>query len=472
MARGAGPVRLRMLASVTTALACAGALHLPAAAAVPLGLPPGPTTSPTTGLTAGLPADPATGSITGPTAGRWARRTTARTGGSSPGAPVASAAEQRMASLLPARLAASGLRGATAALVADAETGHPVWSTSPRRPLLPASNTKVATAVAALTTFPADRRFRTRVVSGAGAGTVVLVGGGDPSLTSADLGVLARRTAARLPSGGSAAQVRLLVDDSLFPAPRPAPGWLADYYPHQVAPVRALIVDQREVMDTGMDAGRVFAAKLAAAGVRVRSVSRGRAPSAPAPLAEVAGQRTDQIVRTMLTRSDNDIAETLLRLVALETGHAPDWPGAAAAERAILQRLGVPLDGVVLYDGSGLSRRNRLTPAALVHLLRLAVSPEHPELRSIYHERGMPVSGLTGTMHSARGRFDTAPSSCARGRIVAKTGTLRDVVTLAGVTHDSEGRRRVFAILVNGPASTLAVKRKVDALAATVTGCW
>jgi D-alanyl-D-alanine carboxypeptidase len=56
--------------------------------------------------------------------------------------------------------------------------------------------------------------------------------------------------------------------------------------------------------------------------------------------------------------------------------------------------------------------------------------------------------------------------------VVAKTGLLRGVVTLAGVTPDAQGTLKAFAILVNGPASTLTTRRKVDALAATVTGCW
>jgi D-alanyl-D-alanine carboxypeptidase/D-alanyl-D-alanine-endopeptidase (penicillin-binding protein 4) len=130
------------------------------------------------------------------------------------------------------------------------------------------------------------------------------------------------------------------------------------------------------------------------------------------------------------------------------------------------------MTGVRLYDGSGLSRGNRLTAAALVALLGAATSASHPELRAIHLAGGLPVAGLTGTLRAARGRFATPPSSCAVGRLAAKTGHLSDVVTLAGVATGADGRPKTFAILLNGRRSTLATKQWVDGLAATITGCW
>lgn len=388
-----------------------------------------------------------------------------------PSADPASAAERQIAAKLAARLPAAGLGDRTAVLVRDLDSGGVVWGRAGTRGLMPASTTKLATAVAALTTFPPTHRFRTEVRAGGEPGTVVLVGGGDPSLTSTHLARLAEQTAARLQVAG-VSRVRLYVDDSRFAPPRPAPGWQRGYHPHTIAPVRALIVDKREVTDTGLDAARLFAAQLRRNGVVAVVAGRTRVSTSAPLLAEVEGEPLERIVRDMLGRSDNDIAEHLFRQVALRTGYPADWAGAAAAERSVLARLGVPLEGVKLYDGSGLSRSNRLTPAALVHLLALAASPDRPELRAVYVDRGMAVAGSTGTLAARRGRFTTAPSSCARGKVVAKTGTLRDVVALAGITPDVDGRLKAFAILVNGPAATLGTRRKVDALAATVTGCW
>lgn len=378
--------------------------------------------------------------------------------------------DQRIRVVVPARLSALGLSPATAGLVRDFCTGRLIWSARPGAGLLPASTNKLPTAIAALRSLGPAARFRTRVTAPSRY-VATLEGGGDPSLTSAMLQRLATGTASRLHRSG-VRRVSLVVADGLFGPPTLAPGWQPGYYPHDVAPVRALIVDQREVMDTGLDAGAIFANLLRQRGIGVVVLVRARRVPGAAVLAEVSGSRLDSIVRTMLTRSDNDIAETLFRQTALANRYPPDWAGAAGAQRAVLASLGTPLWRVQMYDGSGLSRADRLTPQALGHLLALALDPRRLRLRAIYYEKGMPVAGLTGSLRASRGRFDTPPSSCARGRIVAKTGTLHDVVALAGVAKDANGRNKIFVLTENGLPSTLTTKRKIDAVAASITGCW
>ena len=87
----------------------------------------------------------------------------------------------------------------------------------------------------------------------------------------------------------------------------------------------------------------------------------------------------------------------------------------------------------------------------------------------VFAGSGMPTSGVSGTL---AGRYDTAPTMCARGDIRAKTGTLADVVALSGVSTGVDGRHRLFSMLVNGVTSTNAARDDVDALAATSTGCY
>lgn len=84
---------------------------------------------------------------------------------------------------------------------------------------------------------------------------------------------------------------------------------------------------------------------------------------------------------------------------------------------------------------------------------------------------GLPVAGRTGTLKASYGRFTTAASRCAVGKVHAKTGSLGDVVSLAGWTVGADGRVKTFAFVVNGRSSTLALRQNVDMLAATVTGC-
>ena len=83
--------------------------------------------------------------------------------------------------------------------------------------------------------------------------------------------------------------------------------------------------------------------------------------------------------------------------------------------------------------------------------------------------QAIPTAGRTGTL---RYRFTTTQSKCAVGRVWAKTGTLSDVVSLAGFTKGTDGRVKVFAFVVNGKSSTTTLKNDVDMLAATVTGCY
>src|SRR5258708_19651611 len=103
----------------------------------------------------------------------------------------------------------------------------------------------------------------------------------------------------------------------------------------------------------------------------------------------------------MLTESNNVIAENLARQLAIATGRTASFSGAAAAETAVLHRLGV--GGISLVDGSGLSPQDQITPNTLVHLIRLDASPSEPELRPVL--TGRPVAGVTATPPPLRTLF-------------------------------------------------------------------
>ena len=382
-----------------------------------------------------------------------------------------SPADQRTHDRLVTRSADSRLGPDLAGLVTDLETGQTVWSSHRSERQLPASNVKLLTAVNALEAFGPDHRFRTTVVAGATSHRVVLVGSGDPSLTRADLRRLATQTVAATAAAGTG-WVRVDVDDSLFPRPRPARGWRSEYLISEVSPVRALVVDQHRRWDTSLDAGRVFADVLERKGLDVRrSVTRVTAPDGAPTIAEVLGDDLAATVADMLRTSDNDVAEGLHRLVALQTGFRPTWAGAAAAQAAGLARLGITLPTGSVHDGSGLSRADRLSPRDLLSVLRAAFDPAHPRLASL-QQGSLAVSGVSGTLAPDYRRYVTAPTRCAAGLIQAKTGSLRGVVALSGFTRGADGRLKVFSFLLNHVPSTLATRRAVDRLATTVTGCW
>ncbi len=459
---------------------------------------------------------------------------------------AARAANARIRKVLPVRVGATKPLGRNRAVqVIDAASGAGIYGTRGSVPMRGASVTKLATAVASLQLLGTTTRFPTKVVTGRTNREVVLVGGGDPLLTSAQLRNLARDTAAALlstlpapapvvtpsatptdtPSGSPSASpsvsasasatatgtatpsappttspsptppaapptapiavnVTVAVDDTLYPAPTRAPGWTTDYVPYVVTPVRPLVRDLRNSNDTSVDAAAYFAEALQ---VSLRSLVSARtdlvaavrysgrlaSPPGARELARFQGNTSGAALRWMLLVSDNDVAEMLFRNNAIAAKRTPSWASARANAQLTLAKLGVDIRGWALVDGSGVSRNDRLTARGLITMLRIAASPAHPALAPL--RSMLPVAGVSGTLKARNGRFTTKPTSCARGKVFAKTGTLRDTIGLAGYARGSDGRLKAFAVLVNDPSgrySKLTVRRAVDAIAASVTGCY
>ena len=367
-------------------------------------------------------------------------------------------------------------------LVTDLTTGEVLFEHGSGA-VTPASTTKLLTSLAALQSLGPMTRFSTKVV--AVGNRLTLVGGGDPFLASgpaaakgryparADVHTLARRTATALAAQG-VTRVRLSYDATLFTGPAANPTWPADYLPDGVVPpISALWVDEgkvdhRYVTDPAGVAGRIFARALAGAGIKVVGpVRRGKAPAAAVEVAQMKSAPVGEIVQHTLSVSDNNAAEVLARQVGLQEGRAGSFEGGTDAVFAVLRRLGVDLAGSHVYDGSGLSRKNRLTPRTLLDVLRVASSPEHPTLRELI--TGLPVAGFTGSLQD---RFDTGPAA-ARGRVLAKTGTLTGVHGLAGVASDLDGDLLGFVMIADRVAvsNTMPARVGIDRMAAALGAC-
>ncbi|MGL5859547.1 MAG: D-alanyl-D-alanine carboxypeptidase/D-alanyl-D-alanine endopeptidase [Angustibacter sp.] len=380
-----------------------------------------------------------------------------------------STADRRIARMLSARTSTAAVSAGFSGAVLDVSSNRLVWSKRGTVGRMPASTAKLVTATTALTVFGPEHRFTTRVRQGATRSRVMLVGGGDPSLSTADLRQLARSTASSLRRSGLR-RVTVWADDSLFPTPTPAPGWRSSYVPSEVRWVRALVVDERHAANTSTDAAHAFARQLEAAGIDVVGRKVGVTPRGGRLLASVQGDRLSAIVARMLLRSDNDHAEALHRLVAVARGWPTSWIGAGRAQRSVLRRDGIDLPVSALADGSGLSRASRVSAVQLAAVVDNVLEPGQPELAPM-RSGALPLAGRTGTLQAGYGRFASGPARCAAGRVTAKTGTLRDVIALAGWTRARDGRVKAFAFVVNGPAASLARKQRLDLLAATVTGC-
>lgn len=184
----------------------------------------------------------------------------------------------------------------------------------------------------------------------------------------------------------------------------------------------------------------------------------GAAPADARPLALHTAPPLAEWLRGAMKRSDNPL--TRLGFLALGAAHpqAADFPSTRAAAdaqvRAWLKQHGIA-DGVLVLDnGSGLSRSERLSPALLAGMLAVAATkPYAPEL-----EAGLPLAGVDGTMSR---RLRGTPAE-AQARL--KTGTLRDAVGLAGYLKDARGRRWVVAAHVNHEGAPAKGRPVLDAL--------
>ncbi len=403
------------------------------------------------------------------------------------GAAAPAAGPDAVEDVLEDPLRAAALGDQVGVSVVDLTTATPLYGSGADDGHVPASTLKLITTAAALQVLGPEHTFTTRVVTAGVPGSadasggsleVVLVGGGDPTLTSGDsadgtpLASLADATAAALEEAG-VSTVRVRFDDGLFTGPAIDPDWRSTYVSSGVvSPVSALAVDGGRVRpgansrsdDPAQAAADDFAAMLDERGISVEGEpARGEAPSSATDLAGVDSPSLASIVEHVLEVSDNDGAEVLARHVALGRG----LPGTSAdAEAAIVDALseaGIDLAGARVLDGSGLARGSQVSASAFTSTLTAAADPDRPHLRPVL--TGLPVAGFTGTLDE---RYD---GEAGAGVVRAKTGTLTGVSSLAGVVTSVDGTVYAFAILADDVSATDAARDALDDVARALSTC-
>ena len=321
----------------------------------------------------------------------------------------------------------------------DLRSGTVLISRRANRPLIPASTDKLWTTAAVLERLGPRRRLVTRVLAAARpdrrgrlAGNLWLVGGGDPSLSSADLAGLAAQIRAL---GVRRLEGRVIADDSRLDPLRGSPstafapdGWLGGQ-------LGGLTVDGGVSGPHGPAgaAGRALRSALRHAGVRVRRRSvLGRAPAWAQPVAAHRSAPLAQLVAHTNQASDNFYAEMLLKRLSAD---GSSDAGLQVVDRTA-SRLGLHPR---LADGSGLSRANR---SSARQLTRLLVAMRKGRLRRAW-TASLAVAGRSGTLAGRLRRTRAA------GRCRAKTGTLSDVSSLAGYCQAAGRTPIVFALIAN-----------------------
>lgn len=397
---------------------------------------------------------------------------------------------------------AKALRPRVGVVVASS-IGRTLYSHAGSTSYTPASATKLLTTAAALRQLGPGHRFTTSVYdtdAGASASsasgathTIVLRGGGDPLLSSrkavaakvadkdiskrtagglATIDDLARRTTTALRER-DITKVAVRFDDRLF-GPGVSTHWRKNYVSTgEVSRVSALTVNQGRATTTGdrrVSGPARHAADLFAAGLRKNKVKvTGRSERAKAPdgkaIASVMSPPLDRIAEHVLLTSDNDAAEMLLRHTAVGRNQPATFAGGVKATKANLSALGLDLAGLKLFDGSGLSPSNRISPLLLARLVATAMSPSHPELAATLS--GLPVAGVSGTLVD---RFHVVGTSGA-GLVRGKTGTLNFVSALAGIAQTADGAVLAYAFLADKlHADARPYEERVTALL-TSCGC-
>jgi D-alanyl-D-alanine carboxypeptidase/D-alanyl-D-alanine-endopeptidase (penicillin-binding protein 4) len=413
-----------------------------------------------------------------------------------PGWVAETVAAQRLDAALAALLAAPVLGGAArTGCLAVSQGGRLLYSANAAQGLIPASNMKLLTATAVLDRLGPTHRIATRVLAarpahGVVAGNLYLVGAGDPLLRTpayaaalgpdetvyTSLPQLARQVVA---AGITQITGAVVGDESRYDQLRTVPTWKPVYAAEgDVGPLSALDVNDGTApaapnpppsgtsasalqaavsSNPAVRAAAEFTTLLRADGVRVAGgPAIGTAPAGAPAVTSIASAPLAAEVGTMLTVSDDTAAELFTKELGYQASGSGTTAAGAAAIRADLAADGLPLTGLVIDDGSGLDRGDRVTCNLLLADLE-HVGATGP----LAH--GLPIAGQTGTLRS---RMVGTP---AAGRVRAKTGTLDDVVGLSGfvapgpgvtVPGSVLGQPVAFALVLDG-APTLAAGRTV-----------
>lgn len=358
------------------------------------------------------------------------------------------------------------LRGfdASISIVVD---GVEVIAENPDRALIPASNQKLWTAAGAHLLLPADFTFTTDVFAAGEVtdrvlrGDLVVVGGGDPTITTKGANHSLDALAAIVRAAGiDRIAGRVVVDESRWDLTRTPAGW-EPWQLEFVGPLSAFMVDwnnlRKEVgfmNDPTLENSRTFVARLAAAGVVVESgAAVGRLPAGARLVHRERSGNLQALLTFMLSESDNMMAESFVREIGLKVRGSPTHAaGLAAIDDAIRTKLCLPADGVN-DDGSGVSHYSRHSARYVRTLLEVL-----PVMRT-----ELAVSGRTGTLKS-RLTGDLA------GKVVAKTGSVRGGRALSGYATTASGKAVTFSVLLNGEETILTAKSIDDLVAAVIAG--
>ncbi|MHB1172697.1 MAG: D-alanyl-D-alanine carboxypeptidase/D-alanyl-D-alanine-endopeptidase [Lacisediminihabitans sp.] len=383
-----------------------------------------------------------------------------------------------------AGLAADPRLGSFEGSVLNATTGQVLFDRSASVAAPTASVMKTLISASALATLGPDYQMSTRVYAGTAPGSIVLVGGGDPTLSALPAGVESFYKGApklsdlaspvtRARGAGAVPITSIILDATLWntadrwdlswPASERTQGYQPEIVPLMVDGDRANPQAQTSPRSTD-PVGRAGAAFVAAMGLPgTVAISSGSAITSNQLLGEVKSQPIKVLIGQMLPFSDNTLGEMIARVMSKTIGRDGSAASLTGVVSGALVNYGIQAPGLVIRDGSGESP-NDAVPPIVVSQLMVKVLAGTQNLDTIYN--ALPVSGKTGTLDR---RF-TGANAIAKGAVNAKTGSIAKVYTLAGIVHAADGTPLAFAFYALGSVNSTAMTA-LDTLTTGVFSC-
>lgn len=339
----------------------------------------------------------------------------------------------------------------SAVLVLDLADGTVLASHNASRPLIPASIMKSVTIATLLHETGIDYRYVTKIYTdgkmndGTLSGNLIIVGSGDPSLNSSKepgSADICREILESLKDKGiKRIEGDVIIDESLWSGPACPPSWASGDLPHSYGTGAHAFnfEDNSSGKRSVQNPAEIFRSRLksllASNGITVEGnqMERGHRRH----LRDHKSATIDEIMRSCMMRSDNMFAESLLRTYAVEKGRKGNTAEAAELESNYWKHNKVPMAGVEIVDGSGLSRSNRVTADFMAGVL--GKMAENVDYASFF-----PLAGQEGTL---RNFLKDSPLD---GYVALKTGSMSGIQCYAGYKlDDNYAPTHVVVVILN-----------------------
>lgn len=370
--------------------------------------------------------------------------------------------------------------GNVTGLVVDKDSGEVLYQRGSEQQRVPASNLKILVDYALLERVDPTERYETSVrrqndVLTLVAGGDTLLGTGlsrpDDVVGHAGLRTLAQEVVQGLSQGPSHYRVNL--DTSIYRGPSVNPAWAQGdidagevtavspiaFYSHYSPDAQGNASHSRPA-EAGQEVHRYFVSLLNELGAQ-KNLSFSLGEEEPATenserIAQVSSATVAEQAAYMMQHSDNMLAETLGRNLAVSLGREGSFEQARASIQETLEQNGIDTAGFHPVDICGLSGENKVTNRMIVQVLEaIADSSAHTTLAL----DGFPVAGGSGTLAL---RFNSADTRQAQGYARAKTGTLYSVISLSGYGYSASGKTLVYSFITNDITRIDGAKETLD----------